>query len=183
MRSMKNRFFSISAVVTAAAIAGTAMAADYMLGDITVGEPWARASAGKARNGAAYMTIRNAGAADRLVAASAKVSKKAELHTHIRDGDVMRMRRVDAINLDAYARTKLEPGGLHVMLMGLNAPLKEGDSFPLTLTFERAGEVTVDVPVRKAGAMGDGAMHGHGSGHGGMGGGEQQPGHMKMKTQ
>ncbi|MQX38366.1 copper chaperone PCu(A)C [Roseospira navarrensis] len=142
-----------------------ALAGDTTLGPLTVSDPWARASAGMARAGAAFMTIRNDGATDRLVAADADVSAVVELHTHIKDGDVMRMRKVEAIDFTGGTETVLQPGGLHVMLIELHAPLKEGETFPLSLTFESAGTVEVTVTVQGVGAMG-GQM---GGGH--MGGG------------
>ncbi len=128
-------------------------------GDITVENVWARASAGMARAGAAFMTIKNTGDADKLVSARANVSKATELHTHIHDNGVMKMRQVPEIAV-AKGMTMLQPGGLHVMFMGLNEPLKEGTKFPLTLVFEKAGEMTVDVMVKKAGEMGMGMQHG-----------------------
>lgn len=146
------------AVLAALVVAGGgASAADATVGDITVKAPWARASAGMARAGAAFMTIDNAGAeADRLVSASADVSKTVELHTHVKDGDVMKMRRVEAVDVPAGGAVELQPGGYHVMFMGLQQPLEDGESFPLTLTFETAGDVTVEVMVMGAGAMGPG---------------------------
>lgn len=128
--------------------------------DITIKHPWARASAGMAKAGGAFMTIKNAGhAADKLVAAKADISGKVELHTHIKDGDVMRMRQVPHIDVPAMGKAVLQPGGLHVMFMGLKNPLKEGSKFPLTLVFEKAGEMTVDVTVKGVGAMGAGHKH------------------------
>ena len=137
----------------------------YAVGDLTVTAPWARASGAMARAGAAFMMIGNAGPADRLIAAHADVSERIELHTHIMEDGVMRMREVEGgIVIGAESDTMLEPGGLHVMFLGLDGPFEEGTSFPLTLTFEQAGEVTVDVQVRSPGA---GAMEGRGhSGHG-----------------
>lgn len=147
----------LAAALTAAALSlPTAVSAS----DIHVQNPWARASAGMAGAGAAFMAITNGGEADRLVAASAEVSKKVELHTHIKEGEVMKMRRVDAIDIPANDAVHLKPGGLHVMFIGLEEPLQEGQSFPLTLVFENAGEVIVDVQVEKAAAMGH--AHGHG---------------------
>lgn len=138
------------------------------VGNLKIMTPWARASAGMARAGAAFMTIQNAGAtADRLVAAETSVAKRPELHTHIREGDVMRMRQVKAIDVPASGKAELKPGGLHVMLIGLNEPLKEGQTFQLTLTFENAGKVTFDVPIKGVGARSGGMRHGHG-GHGNM---------------
>jgi copper(I)-binding protein len=70
-----------------------------------------------------------------------------DLHTHVRDGDVMRMREVPAIDIPAGQTVTLRPGGLHLMFMGLTRPLVEGESFPVTLTFEKAGSVTLDMAV------------------------------------
>jgi copper(I)-binding protein len=117
-------------------------------GSLTVSDAWARASAGAQPNGAAYLKVRNDGATDRLLSASAPVAEVVELHTHVMDGTIMRMRKVDAIDVTGGSTTELKPGGLHVMLIGLKAPLKAGEKFPLTLKFERAGEVKVDVEVR-----------------------------------
>lgn len=127
-------------------------------GDITVEDVWARASAGMARAGAAFMTIKGSDAADKLVAAKADVSKRVELHNHIHENGMMKMRQVHEIAVPANGMAMLKPGSYHVMFMGLNAPFKEGDTFPLTLVFEKAGEVKVDVSVKKAGAMGMGEM-------------------------
>lgn len=135
------------------AFTATAAAESFSHGDITVTDPWARASAGPARNGAAFLTIISGGDADRLVAASAPVAKKTELHTHLMEDGVMKMRPVEAIDVAAEEATVLQPGGLHIMFMGLHEPLTEGESFPLTLTFEKAGEMTVEVPVLGPGAM------------------------------
>jgi hypothetical protein len=127
---------------------------DTTVGAITIGHPWARA-AGANANGAAYMTLRNAGGqADRLVSASTPVARTVELHTHIRDGEVMRMRPVADIPVPAGQTVRLRPGGLHVMLIGLTEPLRQGTTVPLTLRFERAGEATVQLEIQAAGARG-----------------------------
>ena len=152
---------TFAAVLTAATLVSTAAAA----ADIKVEKPWARASAGMAKAGAAFLSIHNSGAAaDRLVGAKADVSKKVELHTHIKESDLMKMRQVEAIDVPAGETVMLQPGGNHVMFMGLNGPFKEGEYFPLTLVFEKAGEVTVDVAVQGAGAKGmeHNQMHDHG---------------------
>ena len=131
---------------------------------IEVVEPWARATAGMAKTAAVYMNLRNTGGgADRLVAVSTPVADRAELHTHVKDGDVMRMRQVDAIGIGAHGSANLAPGGLHVMFFGLKAPLKEGEKFPLTLKFEKAGEISTQVIVLSASAMG--SSGGHSVGH------------------
>lgn len=127
-------------------------AASAQSGQVTVENPFARPSAGTAGAGAAYMIIHNPGPADRLLSAATPAAGRAELHDHIREGDVMKMRRVDSIPVPARGAAELKPGGLHVMLMGLAQPLKTGDTFALTLTFEKAGTVTVQVPVKEMGA-------------------------------
>ena len=104
------------------------------------------------------MKLVNGGAPDRLLSASADVSKSVELHMMKMDGDVMQMRQVDAIELATGKTVELKPGGYHVMFVGLKAPLKAGDSFPVKLKFEKAGEVTVEVKVEASGAM-DGMKH------------------------
>ncbi len=124
------------------------------VGEIEVTRPWARATASTARTGAAFMIIRNGSAdADRLVGVSSSVSRKAGLHKSFMENDIMKMRHVDALEVPAGGMVALEPGGYHVMFMGLKAPFKEGDSFPLTLVFEKAGKIGVSVTIMKAGAM------------------------------
>jgi len=118
---------------------------------ITVETPWTRA-AGAGGQGAGFITIRNAGGADRLLSASTPAAGRTELHTMLRDGDVMRMRAVDAIAVPANGAVTLAPGGLHIMLIGLTRPLAVGEAVPLTLVFERAGAVTVELAVQPAGA-------------------------------
>ncbi|GAB4365407.1 MAG: hypothetical protein Kow00114_22630 [Kiloniellaceae bacterium] len=193
MTSTVSRFSAVSrrqaligaALLAAAAFAGFgsgARAHDFTLGALKIDHPWARASAGPARNSAAFMTIHNAGDADRLLAAAADVSERVELHTHMMEGNVMKMRQVEAIEVPANGTAELQPGGFHVMLIGLKAPLKEGESFPLTLTFEKAGTITLDIAVEAITSMGQGTMNGGtmgGMGHGTMNhgtmGGSQQP--------
>jgi copper(I)-binding protein len=151
------------------------LAQDFRAGHITVSHPWARASIGKAKNGVAYMTISSHGqAVDRLVKVSSPIARKAALHTHIMEGGIMKMRPVGAIEVDPGTPTVLKPGGLHVMLMGLNAPLKQGETLPLTLSFEKAGSVDVAAEVHGPGAMGPGhdqmkhdAQHNHQAGSAG----------------
>ena len=87
-----------------------------------------------------------------MLSATAEVSKAVEMHSMAMEGDVMRMRQVDAIALPAGQSIELKPGGLHMMFIGLKAPLKAGAEFPLKLKFEKAGEVTVMVHVEEAGA-------------------------------
>lgn len=127
---------------------------DVTSGDIAIGHPWTRA-AGANANGAGFMTLKNNGATpDRLVSATSPAARVVELHTHIREGDVMRMRPVADIPIPQGQTVHLRPGGLHIMLIGLTEPLRQGASVPLTLRFERAGEVQVTLSVESAGARG-----------------------------
>lgn len=151
-----------------------ASAADMSVGELTVTSPWARASAG-ARNGAAFLSVTNSGAQDdRLVKADSPIAKVVDLHTHLEENGVMRMRPVEFVPVPAGGAAELKPGGYHVMFMGLNAPLEQGQTIPVTLTFEHAGTVTLEVPVEKVGAMAP-----HGMEH--MGGGHMGGGHMGGK--
>ena len=157
----------LSAVALAAVVSFSlpAIAHDYKHNGLVVDHPWARATPGQTPNGAAYMQLSIEGAeADRLLSATSPVAERVELHTHIVDDGVMRMRQVEAIEVAPGSPTILQPGGLHVMLLGLKAPLQEGESFPLTLTFENAGTFEVEVDVEAVGSMEP--MHEGHDGHG-----------------
>ena len=137
-----------------ALLSGPALAHDAKVGDLVIMEPWARATIGQVKTGAAYLTVINHGTAgDRLLAVSTPVAAKAQFHSNIMDAGVMKMRPVEAIDIAAKGSTALEPGGIHVMLMGVHSPLKEGDAFAMTLTFETAGSVDVEVHVLGIAAM------------------------------
>jgi copper(I)-binding protein len=124
-------------------------------GDVQVSNVWARATPGGAQTAAVYATIQSA-SGDRLTGASTPAAQKAELHTMTMDGNVMKMRQVDGIDLPAGQAVTLKPGGYHIMLTGLTQPLKEGQSFPLTLAFEKSGTRELTVTVQKVGSMGTG---------------------------
>jgi len=156
---------TITTHIAAASLALMAWSGTALAGDINVMNPWARASAGMAKAGAAFMQIKNdTGADDTLVAAKSDVAGRVELHTHLMEGGVMKMREVKGgIPVKNGETQKLQPGSYHVMLMGLHAPLKEGSSFPVTLTFKSGTEKTVDVMVMSPGAMGNAKGMKHGS--------------------
>jgi periplasmic copper chaperone A len=147
--SFKFLAFAASLVVASAALAQT--------NQLEVSSAWARATPGKAENGAAYLTIQSP-TADRLLSVFSPVAKKAELHTMSMEGMVMKMRPLAGVDIPAGQPVTLKPGGQHVMLLGLDAPLREGQSFPLTLTFEKAGTRTVTVAIEKPGAAGPAAQ-------------------------
>ena len=134
---------------------------------IVVEHPWARATPAGAKTGAAYMTLINNGSAgDRLLGATTPVADKIQFHSVTEDNGVSRMREMHDVAVAPGARVAFSPGGMHVMLVGLKQPLKEGQTFPLNLTFEKAGKVDVTVSVAKVGAMQHGDMgpmtHEHG---------------------
>ena len=155
--------------LTAAALAAGLFALPALAGGITVADPYALSA--NPRTGAAFMTVSNAAATpDRLVAARADVAPRVELHTHLMEDGVAKMRQVEGIDVPANGSVALERGGYHVMFIGMPTPLVPGASFPLTLVFQSGEEVTVEVPVREMGAASaHGAMQGgHGGGHGAM---------------
>lgn len=129
---------------------------------IGITDAWARVTLGNIANSAAYFSIENGGKSDdRLIDARGDISKKIELHTHIRDGDVMRMRRLDTgVAVPAGKSVAFAPGGHHVMLIGVKSPLKEGNTIALTLVFEKAGTIVVNVPVKRSAPNGH-ADHKH----------------------
>jgi len=138
-----NRFACVVAIGFLALAASPAMSAE-----IEIGNAFLRPPVVAGGPGAAFFTITNHGPADRLIAASAPAARVTELHTHVRDGDVMRMRKVDAIAVPEQGQVELKPGGDHVMLFGLDpASTAPGTRLPLTLVFEHAGRLETEIPV------------------------------------
>jgi periplasmic copper chaperone A len=122
---------------------------------VTISQPWVRATPGGSTITAAFMEIKTgAGIADKLVAVSSPGAGRVEVHTHIKEGDVMKMRRLESLELKPGDTHVMAPSGDHFMLFDLKAPLKEGDVVKLTLTFENAGPVEVEAKVEPIGAMG-----------------------------
>lgn len=121
---------------------------------ITVIDPFSRAAPQAGGNGGAFMTITNGGQADRLVSATSAAASTVELHETFDDNGVMRMRPVPGgFEISAGGTLELKPGGKHIMLIGLAAPLEAGQEIEITLNFEKADPITVKVPVRAAGEM------------------------------
>ncbi len=120
---------------------------------VKVEDPWTRATPPGAKVGAGYMKITSA-AADRLVGASSPAAARVEMHVTEKKGDVLRMREVKAYDIPAGGSFELSPGGAHLMLVDIKTPFKEGAKIPLTLRFEKAGEVKVELQVRALGASG-----------------------------
>lgn len=118
--------------------------------DITVEDAWARATPPAARTAALYLTLVNDGAGDALVGAETDAADFAELHTHVHEDGMMAMKQVKAIEVPAGGRAELKPHGDHLMLISLRKDLVPGETVKLTLQFEKAEPVTVEVPVRDA---------------------------------
>lgn len=155
-------FFLIAAFLML--LPSSAVTHQFEIGSITILEPWTRATPGPAKAGVGYMTIINSGGDDdRLLGAESTLSKRTELHTHIMDGTVMKMVHLeDGVVLPANSKVMLEPSGLHIMFMGLNSPFKEGEMLPVTLYFEKAGNIEVELAVKGVGAKSGGKMkHNH----------------------
>jgi copper(I)-binding protein len=139
----------LAALAAAAALAGPAAAADYTAGDLTIGAPYALETPATAKAGAGYLTITNTGSApDRLLAIRTAFPRTQIHATEVDAQGVARMREVEGLEIPPGGTVALEPGGLHVMFMGLDHPLAPGMSLPATLVFEGAGEVQVDFQVR-----------------------------------
>ena len=144
----------------AAALSAAVSAQPYRLGDLSIERPWARELPPVAPNGAAYLRIGNGGyEADHVVSVSSPIADRVEFHAHEMDGAVMKMRHVHTVEIAAQGAVSFEPGGMHMMLIGLKEPLVAGKSFPLTLGFHKAGAIEVMVEITR-GAMPDHSSHG-----------------------
>ena len=128
-----------------------------VVGKLEITQAWARATPPSAKNGVAFMVISNHGmSADKLTALNSKASGKTELHSHINENGIMRMRRIKHIHIPGHGQAILKPGSYHVMFIGLKTPFKEGDTVMVKLRFEKAGEILLHMPIKKGGAMAKG---------------------------
>jgi periplasmic copper chaperone A len=157
-------FASLVVVLTAmASSAGAALAHDYTLGSLSIMQPWARATPKGAETAAAYLAVKNNGTTpDRLVSVTlSDVAATAQIHEMSMDNGVMKMREIpDGLEIKPGDTVTLQPSGFHVMLMGLKAPLKKGQTVSGTLTFEKAGTINVEFEVAPVGSSGPaGASH------------------------
>lgn len=127
---------------------------------VAIEKPWARATAPGASVAGGYLVIRNQDlAADRLVGASSPASAKVELHVHINDNGVMKMREVRGYDVPAKGTFELKPGGAHLMFMDIKRPFKEGEKLPVKLKFEKAGDVNAEFLVGGMGGASAPTMH------------------------
>lgn len=122
--------------------------------DLEISGAFLRASPKVANAGAGFLTIKNNTASDDvLIAAEANISKTVELHTHVKEGDVMRMRQIESIPVPANGAAVLKPGADHIMFINLDKPLVEGQKVPVTLVFAKSGKQQIEMPVAAVGAM------------------------------
>ena len=135
--------------------AATEAAAQTVTGAIAINAPWSRETAKGQDAGGAFMTIANNGnEADRLIGGSTPVAGDVQVHTVSMDGGVMRMRQLsDGLEIPAGQSVTLKPGSFHIMLMQLKRPLAKGEAVPLTLQFEKAGDIDVELAVQPIGSM------------------------------
>lgn len=130
---------------------GIGQATPSFAAEIEISKAWLRASIGQSNVTAGYFTIENVGDQDdSLLKIQTSAAAKAEMHeTSMGEGGMMRMRPIDDLAISAGESASFRAGGDHIMLTGLTAPIKAGDSIDLTLTFEHAGDVVVAVPVAR----------------------------------
>ena len=140
-------------IVLLLAASTAALPHSHEKGDLQIRHPWSRATPPGAKVAAGYFEIRNNGKqSDRLLSASTPVAKKVEMHVTEHAGEVAKMRQLRAFEVPGRERLALEPNGAHLMLVDLVQPLKKGERFPMTLRFERAGEIEVQFEVQEMGA-------------------------------
>jgi copper(I)-binding protein len=136
------------ALATTAFLAATAVyAADAKIGSISIDDVWARTGQ-PGQVSAAYMDVKNKGAADKIVSANCDCAKATELHDVKMVDGAMKMVPVTGMDVPANGELKLKPGAYHIMLIGLNRPLVAGETLPIKIKFEKAGEVTVQAKVK-----------------------------------
>ena len=154
--NVKSYTLSVALLALVAFYDGSTLAQQSKAGDLLLSHAWARATPGGAKVGGGYLTIENKGVtADRLIGGSADIAGKVQVHEMAMNNGVMTMRPVDkGLTIEPGKTVKLAPGGLHLMLLDLKSPLKQGDKVPLTLEFERAGKVSLSLEVQGIGAQG-----------------------------
>lgn len=153
----------LAALAAAVTLAATpVLAHDYTVGAVAIAHPWTRATPPNANVAGGYFTLRNTGTeVDRIVGGSSPVADRIEIHEMGIVDDVMRMRPMpDGVELPGGGEVAFAPGSFHLMLIGLDAPLVEGTRVPLTLQFEKAGSVEVELAVDAMGSGGDADSHG-----------------------
>jgi copper(I)-binding protein len=144
------------ATAIAATVLTPAWALDYKLGSLEISQPWTRATPATAQSAGGFLTITNKGTTpDRLVAVRSPVSAKVEVHEVRMEGNVMKMRELEkGLEIAPGATVMLKPGGFHIMFMGLKAPVAKDSQVPVTLVFEKAGSIDIELKAEAIGAAG-----------------------------
>ena len=162
-KDLNVRRFKLQFVMAVALTVGAVLAftLNVKAGSLHVEKPFATASMGAGKTGAIYFMIMNETATtDRILSASTPAARKAEVHNHIMQDGIMKMRKIDGLEVPAGEHVMFKPGGFHLMLFGLEKPLKVGESIDVELVFEQAGSIKITVPVKPHGHKMD---HKHGS--------------------
>lgn len=149
-RSMRSAVFKVAIAVGLMSAFGAIAHSDEGK-DVTLSKAWARATPGGSTMSAAFLEI-SSKAGDKLIAVASPIAGRVEVHTNLKEGDVMKMRRVEALDIEPGTPRVLKPMGDHIMIMDLKEPLKEGGTLKLTLTFEKAGSIDVNAPILAPGA-------------------------------
>ncbi len=159
MRHPGTPILALLTVLLALVVNGQVHAQTSSSNAITADHPWARATPAGLKIGAAYVTLINTGtSSDQLQGATTPVADKVQFHRATEENGVARMRELRTVEVAPGGKVTFSPGDLHMMLLGLKQPLKEGQSFPLTLDFEKAGKIEVTVSVANVGAMNSGEL-------------------------
>jgi periplasmic copper chaperone A len=148
------RYITTATLIVAALISGSATAADYKIGAIEIMAPWSRATPKGVASAIGYMTIKNTGTTpDRLVGGSVDFARGFQLHSMVMEGDVSKMRDLEGVDVAPGQTIEFKPGGSHVMFVGLERPLAEGEHVKGTLVFAHAGTVQIEYDVQGIGAQ------------------------------
>ena len=160
---------SLKKIALAAALLATSLLAnahEYNIGELHIDHPWSREMPAVAPNAAAYFVIQNKGKEDdRLLSVETPLTTKAEIHEHVHVNGTMRMQQVQTVLIPAGGEVKFAPMGYHIMLFNLQQQGKEGEVFPLTLNFEKAGQLQVEVKVQKEQLAESSGQHEHSHHH------------------
>ena len=166
MKNFLNLISRLLIICLGSLLALSAQAHGFAVGELVVRHPYAAPTLSGVQNGAVYFkSIKNAGKqADQLLSAKTQVAEKVEIHEMTMDGNIMKMRPLSSIEIPAGAEVSIakgNPNGYHLMLLGLKQSLKDGDRFPVWLTFKQAGEVKVEVSVQTPKAAAQTEEHKH----------------------
>lgn len=136
-------------------------------GQLSISDTFTRATVAGQKNAGGFLSIQNEGATDKLLSATSAASSVVEIHEMKMDGNVMQMRQIKSLDIPSKGKVDLKPGGYHLMFIDLKSPLKAGENVDVQLTFEKAGKVSVKLPIQEMRPMhGSGSGQGHGPAHG-----------------